>query len=159
MTGSSATSVSLGWNAATDNVGVTGYGLYRDGTLTGTGTPTSTTFSGLACGTSYALAIDAYDAAGNRSAKASMGASTAACPTQPPPSGSANVYVSPGGSDGTCVRRDSSSRARLQQGVLDRPERGLVRSLRARTAAASRSRRTAAVTGQSRRAQPSPSHR
>jgi chitodextrinase len=110
VTGTSATSVSLGWGAASDNVGVTGYGLYRDGTLTGTGTSTSTTFSGLTCGTSYTLAIDAYDAAGNRSAKASTTASTAACatPPPPPPTGSANVYVSPGGSDSTCVRSDSS---------------------------------------------------
>ena len=109
VTGSSTTSVSLGWNAASDNVGVTGYGLYRDGTLTGTGTSTSTTFGGLTCGTSYTLAIDAYDAAGNRSAKASISAATAACSTPPPPpTGSANVYVSPGGSDSTCVRSDSS---------------------------------------------------
>ena len=78
-TGATATSVTVAWTASTDNVGVTGYGLYRNGTSTGTTTSTSATFSGLTCGTSYTLAVDAYDAAGNRSSKASVAASTSAC--------------------------------------------------------------------------------
>ena len=83
VTGSSANSVSLSWNASFDNVGVAGYGLYRNGTLIGTTGSTSATFGSLACGTSYTLAVDAYDAAGNRSAKASITAATAACPPAP----------------------------------------------------------------------------
>ena len=79
VTGSSTNSVSLSWNASFDNVGVAGYGLYRNGTLTGTAGSTSATFGSLACGTSYTLAVDAYDAAGNRSAKASTTAATATC--------------------------------------------------------------------------------
>ncbi len=36
-------------------------------------------YTGLNCGTTYTLAVDATDAAGNRSAKASISASTSAC--------------------------------------------------------------------------------
>jgi chitodextrinase len=93
MTTATQTSVSVTWNAATDNVGVAGYGLYRNGALIGTAGSTSTTFSGLTCGTIYSLAVDAYDAAGKRSAQAPLTVATSACPaavdTQPPsaPSG------------------------------------------------------------------------
>ncbi len=85
-TGSTGTSVSLAWNASTDNVGVAGYGTYNAGTLAGSGSSTSYTVSGLACGTSYAFAVDAVDAAGNRSAKANLSASTSACPDTQAPS-------------------------------------------------------------------------
>jgi chitodextrinase len=86
-TGATTTSISVGWGASLDNVGVAGYGQYRNGTSVGSSAGTSYTFTGLACGTSYSLAVDAYDAAGNRSAKATMSAATAACAvadTQPP---------------------------------------------------------------------------
>ena len=71
----SGTSVTLTWTAATDNVGVRGYDVYRDGTkvgsVTGTATvPPNTTFvdSGLAGSTAYRYAVTARDAAGNSSA-------------------------------------------------------------------------------------------
>jgi chitodextrinase len=79
-TGSTMTSISVSWGASTDNVGVTGYGLYRNGSSTGTSATTSATFSGLACGSSYTLAVDAYDAAGNRSSQRSLTTATSACP-------------------------------------------------------------------------------
>ena len=41
VTGTTQTGVSLTWNAATDNVGVTGYALYLNGTKVGTTTQTS----------------------------------------------------------------------------------------------------------------------
>lgn len=77
----SQTGVTLAWNASTDNVAVTGYGRYRNGTLLSSGTGTSFQFTGLSCGTTYTLGVDAYDAAGNRSAKASVAATTSACST------------------------------------------------------------------------------
>ena len=105
--GATQTSLTLSWSASSDDVGVTGYGLYRNGAAAGTTAGTSTTFSGLACGTAYTLGVDAVDAAGNRSARSSLTASTAACsppPPPPPPTGStANLWVDPNG--GTCVRR------------------------------------------------------
>ena len=80
VTGSTTTSISVSWGASTDNVGVSGYGLYRNNASTGSTAATSATFGGLVCGSSYSLAVDAYDAAGNRSAKRSLTAATAACP-------------------------------------------------------------------------------
>ena len=95
--GVTASSVTLSWSASSDNVGVSGYGRYRNGTLLSTGTGTSFSFTGLACGSSYTLAVDAYDAAGNRSNSASTSATTSACP--PGGGGSASAYLSPSGSD------------------------------------------------------------
>jgi chitodextrinase len=82
VAGTTGTSISLTWTASTDNVGVTGYEVYRAATPAPVTTSSSTTASvtGLACGTGYSLAVDAVDAAGNRSGQASVSASTAACP-------------------------------------------------------------------------------
>ncbi|WP_238412209.1 PQQ-dependent sugar dehydrogenase [Saccharothrix deserti] len=66
-TGKSATSVSLAWDASTDNVGVTGYVVHRDGAQAGTADGTSTTVSGLTAGTAYRFTVRARDAAGNLS--------------------------------------------------------------------------------------------
>jgi chitodextrinase len=93
-TGSSQSSISTSWSASTDNVGVAGYDLYVNGNSVGTTGGTSYTFSGLACGTSYTLAVDAFDAAGNRSAKTQLTAATGACSAS-----GANWYLSPTGSD------------------------------------------------------------
>jgi chitodextrinase len=84
--GQTGTSVNLSWNASTDNVGVTGYSAYRNGAAMGSTSAAtrSYSFTGLACGMTYTFAVDAYDAAANRSAKASLTASTAACPPPPP---------------------------------------------------------------------------
>ncbi len=74
------TSITLAWSASSDNIGVSGYGVYRGSTALGSTPATSYTFGGLTCGTSYLLAADAYDAAGNRSGKASLTTSTTPCP-------------------------------------------------------------------------------
>ncbi|MFI7451521.1 carbohydrate-binding protein [Nonomuraea sp. NPDC049714] len=66
-TGVTATSVSLAWNAATDNVGVTGYNVYRGSTLVTTVSGTSYTDTGRAANTSYTYTVRARDAAGNLS--------------------------------------------------------------------------------------------
>jgi glucose/arabinose dehydrogenase len=84
VTGRTPTTISLSWTAATDNVGVAGYGIYKSGTLAATSTTTSGTLSSLTCGTTYPLAVDAFDQAGNRSSQAAISAATAACDTAPP---------------------------------------------------------------------------
>jgi chitodextrinase len=81
-----ATSIALSWSAASDNTGVVGYGLYRAGVLTGTASSAPGIFSGLACNTNYTLAVDAYDASGNRSPRVTIAAGTTACPDTTPPS-------------------------------------------------------------------------
>jgi chitodextrinase len=77
------TSIGLRWDASTDNVGVTGYRVYRNGTLVATkgSGARSHKVSGLTCGTSYTIALTAIDAAGNESyAPAATGTtSTSAC--------------------------------------------------------------------------------
>jgi hypothetical protein len=60
-----ATSVALTWSAATDNVGVAGYDILRDGTAVATSTTPSYTDNGLTPDTGYSYAVRARDAAGN----------------------------------------------------------------------------------------------
>ncbi|MBF8191258.1 fibronectin type III domain-containing protein [Nonomuraea sp. K274] len=67
-TGVTNTSVSLAWNASTDNVAVTGYEIYRGTTLVTTVTGTTHTDTGLNASTAYTYTVRARDAAGNRSA-------------------------------------------------------------------------------------------
>jgi len=59
---------SLSWTASTDNVGVTGYDILRNGTVYTTSTGASATITGLAASTTYSFTVRARDAAGNLSA-------------------------------------------------------------------------------------------
>ncbi|MFN8454144.1 MAG: choice-of-anchor D domain-containing protein [Anaerolineae bacterium] len=72
------------WTASTDNVGVTGYGIYRNGVLIASVNGTTLSFSNanLATGT-YSYTVDAFDSAGNRSAQSSP-PSTAVVANDPP---------------------------------------------------------------------------
>jgi chitodextrinase len=79
------TSLTFAWNAASDNIGVTSYALYVNGVKTSSVTSTSATLTGLTCGSSYMLGVEAVDVAGNRSTRAQLAASTAACSIPPPP--------------------------------------------------------------------------
>ena len=65
------TSCTLSWNISTDNVGVTGYNVYRDGNLIGNTAGTSSNITGLTANTTYSLRVSAYDAAGNTSNQSS----------------------------------------------------------------------------------------
>lgn len=58
-------SLTLNWNASTDNVGVTGYDVYSNGTMIGTVTSTSANVTGLTPATAYSFYVRAKDAAGN----------------------------------------------------------------------------------------------
>lgn len=75
--GLSATSVgptgfTLNWSASSDNVGVTAYEVFRDGTSLGTTTATSMAVTGLTQGQIYAMTVRARDAAANWSAQSSV---------------------------------------------------------------------------------------
>jgi chitodextrinase len=61
--------ISLTWAASTDNVGVTGYRVYRNGSLVATTTATNHTSTGLSSNTSYVFTVAAFDAAANSSAQ------------------------------------------------------------------------------------------
>ncbi|MEN9490255.1 MAG: hypothetical protein RJA63_704, partial [Pseudomonadota bacterium] len=67
--GKSATSVSLSWSAASDDQGVSGYQIYRNGTLVSLvqGNLLNYIDTGLMPGSSYRYSIKAVDAAGNLS--------------------------------------------------------------------------------------------
>ena len=90
----SATQVNLGWAASTDNVGVTGYTITRNGaTLTTTGgTTTSFTDATVTPHTAYTYSVRATDAAGNLS----------------PASNSATVTTPSGGSTFTFTPTDDA---------------------------------------------------
>ncbi len=63
--GTTQTSTNLSWTASTDNVGVTGYDVYRGTTLLTTVTGTTYTATGLTASTAYTFSVRAKDAAGN----------------------------------------------------------------------------------------------
>src|SRR5919198_1013960 len=67
QSGATQTTITTSWSPSTDNVGVTGYRLYKNGVLTATVAQTSYTFTGLTCGTTYIMGLTAVDAAGNES--------------------------------------------------------------------------------------------
>ena len=87
-------SVSLNWTASTDNVGVTGYDVYANGTLKTTVTGTSTTVQSLTPSTTYNFYVIAKDAAGNVSPQSNTATETTLAGT---------------GGGGTCGTEDFSN--------------------------------------------------
>jgi len=88
-------SVALSWAASTDDIGVTGYRVYRNGVQVGTPTSTTYTDSGLTASTAYSYRVAAVDAAGNVSTQSSaLSASTKAAPDTTAPSAPANLTTS-----------------------------------------------------------------
>ena len=75
----SSSQINLSWNASTDNVGVAGYRIYRNGTQLAVTATTSYSNSGLLPSTQYSYSVSAYDAAGNNSNQSSPASAT----TQP----------------------------------------------------------------------------
>jgi chitodextrinase len=83
----SSSQINLAWAASTDNVGVTGYRVYRAGTLLATvGAVTAYQDAGLAPSATYSYTVQAVDAAGNASAQSAAASATtpAAADTTPP---------------------------------------------------------------------------
>lgn len=86
-TATTSTSVSLAWNASTDNVGVTGYDVYKGSTLALSVSGTTAVITGLSASTTYSFTVKAKDAAGNISSAGSA-LSVTTGPTDPGGSGS-----------------------------------------------------------------------
>jgi chitodextrinase len=87
----SSSQINLSWNASSDNVGVTGYDVYRGGSFLKSVTGTSTSDTGLSPSTTYSYTVRAKDAAGNQSsnsntASATTQAGSGLCTTCPPSS-------------------------------------------------------------------------
>ncbi|WP_026451186.1 M4 family metallopeptidase [Aequorivita capsosiphonis] len=87
------TSVSLAWNASTDNVGVTGYDIFQGTTNLGSVAGTTANITGLATATTYSFKVRAHDAAGNNS----------------PFSNSVSVTTPGGGSVSYCTSKGNTS--------------------------------------------------
>ncbi|OAB42301.1 discoidin domain-containing protein [Paenibacillus glacialis] len=75
-TATSSSQINLSWNASTDNVGVTGYEIFRNGSIVGSSTSTSYSDTGLSASTTYSYTVKAKDAAGNSSAVSNTASGT-----------------------------------------------------------------------------------
>jgi endoglucanase len=83
VTGTTATSVSLAWNASTDDVsGVTGYQVFRGTTQVGTPTGLTFTDTGLTASTTYSYTVRAVDATAKVSAASAAVPATTTAVTQ-----------------------------------------------------------------------------
>jgi uncharacterized protein YkwD/chitodextrinase len=103
-------SVDLSWLASNDDVGVAGYTVYVDGAVFGTVNKLGDTITGLDCGLTYTVGVDAFDAAGNHSLPSSTSVTTGACvPTDDPPSAPGNVTASPASRQAIAVSWSSST--------------------------------------------------
>lgn len=90
----SATQINLTWNNdATDNVGVTGFRVYRNGVQVGTTTSTSYQDNGLAAETTYSYEVSAQDAAGNVSPRTPVATATTLSPDVTPPTTPTNLVA------------------------------------------------------------------
>jgi len=69
--GQTPSSIGVTWSASTDDVGVTGYRVYRNGGLVGASSSTSFVDLGLEAAATYTYTVAAHDAKGNQSAQSS----------------------------------------------------------------------------------------
>lgn len=72
LTSATSSTISLSWNASTDNVGVTGYSIFQNNVLLGSVTELAVNVTNLAPNTEYNYYIVAKDAAGNASSKSNL---------------------------------------------------------------------------------------
>jgi len=100
-TSPSQSSISVSWNPATDNIGVTGYQVERCqgsgcSNFTQVGTPTASPFvdSGLTPNTFYNYHVRARDAAGNLSGWSNVVGATTQAPDTTPPTAPASLSTS-----------------------------------------------------------------
>jgi len=68
--------VVVGWTASTDNIGVTGYQVYRDGLLVGTVATTHYLDAGMSAGSTHSYQVRAIDGAGLQSAASTSRSAT-----------------------------------------------------------------------------------
>lgn len=73
---SSSTQINLAWTASTDNIGVSGYQIFRNGVLAGTSAVASYSDTGLTAATAYSYYVVAFDAALNYSAVSNTASAT-----------------------------------------------------------------------------------
>ncbi|MGH9959731.1 MAG: right-handed parallel beta-helix repeat-containing protein, partial [Pyrinomonadaceae bacterium] len=93
-TAASSSQIDLSWNASTDNIGATGYKIYRGGAQIATTTGTSYSNTGLSPSITYSYVVTAYDALGNTTGQSpSVSATTQAAPDRAAPSAPTNLIA------------------------------------------------------------------
>jgi chitodextrinase len=112
LVASNTTSVSttLSWGASTDNIGVTGYDVYRDGSVVVSDvTATTADITGLTPTTSYDFTVVAKDAAGNQSQASAVLAVTTLTPDTQAPTAPGNLVSSNVGASQVTLSWDAST--------------------------------------------------
>jgi hypothetical protein len=88
--------ISLTWGASTDNVGVTGYTVRRNGTPVATSAATTYVDTGLIASRAYTFTVSAVDAAGNASAQTAPVTATTLATGTPTPLAQLAASLQPG---------------------------------------------------------------
>ncbi|MBW3538121.1 fibronectin type III domain-containing protein [Candidatus Parcubacteria bacterium] len=116
-TAQSSSQINLSWTASTDNLGVTGYDVYRGGAKVATVATSSYSDTGLAASTTYTYYVIAKDAAGNSSAATNMvSAATEAAATTPTDTGAPTVTIS-SPINGSNIRRSVGIKATARDNI------------------------------------------
>lgn len=90
----SSSQINLSWGASSDNVGVSEYRIYRDGSAVDTSTETFYSDTGLTESIKYSYTVTAVDAAGNESEHSEQAsATTYADPSNLPPAAPSNLEL------------------------------------------------------------------
>ena len=76
VTAGSTTQINLSWTVASDNVGVTGYRVFRNGGPIGTTAGTTFSDTGLTAASLYTYTVTAFDSSGNESAQSTPSSAT-----------------------------------------------------------------------------------
>ncbi len=111
LVASSTTDVSttISWDASTDNIGVTAYDVFQDGTLVSTVATASADITGLTPSTSYDFTVVAKDAAGNESAASAALSVTTEAPDTEAPTAPGNLTASNTTAGQTTLSWDAST--------------------------------------------------
>jgi chitodextrinase len=80
----SESQINLSWGASSDNVGVAGYKIYRNGSYLKAGSSISATDTQLSSQTQYCYTVSSYDEAMNESSQSSQACATTLIDTSPP---------------------------------------------------------------------------
>src|SRR5947209_2365914 len=105
-----STGANLSWSASTDNVGVTGYIVRRNGVQVATPATTSFADTGLSAATTYSYTVAARDAAGNTSPdSASVSITIASVADTTPPSTPTGLTAAVAGSNGANLSWSAST--------------------------------------------------
>lgn len=95
--------INIAWTASTDNFSVSGYNVFRDGSVIATTTLTSYSDTGLTASTTYTYQVRAFDPSLNYSTTSnSIATTTQAVPPPPPPT--PTPTSTDDGANGTVVR-------------------------------------------------------